>query len=95
MRLHRAQQQYSLSGMPLSTNGAVIGWWVSAGCVQAKFHLEQQCHQLQQQAAGLSAKVHHLTGRCEDAEADAQALQHRLGLEAERVCTGTPPTNAC
>ena len=57
----------------------------SGGRVQAKFCLEQQCQQLQQRAAGLSAKVHSLAGRCEEAEADAQALQRRLGLEAERV----------
>ena len=53
--------------------------------MQANFHMEQQRQQLQQQAAGLSARVHSLAGRCEDAEADAQALQHRLGLEAEQV----------
>ena len=58
--------------------------------MQAKFHQEQQCQQLQQRAAGLSGKVHSLTGRCEDAEADAQALQHRLSLEAERVCFCSP-----
>ena len=53
--------------------------------VQTRFHQEQQCQQLQQQAAALSGKVHALTGRCEGAESDARALQQRLGLEAERV----------
>lgn len=57
-----------------------------ASRVQAKFHAEQQCAQLQQRAVGLSGQVHTLTGRCEDAEADVAALQHRLSLEAERVC---------
>ena len=56
-----------------------------ASRVQAKFHAEQQCTQLQQRAVGLSGQVHTLTGRCEDAEADVAALQHRLSLEAERV----------
>lgn len=56
--------------------------------MQAKCRLEQQCQQLQRRAAALSGKVHSLEGRCEDAEADAQALQHRLGLEAERVGEG-------
>ena len=52
---------------------------------QARFQQEQQCQQLQQQAAALGGQVHMLTGRCEAAESDAQALQQRLGLEAERV----------
>ena len=53
--------------------------------MQASFHQEQQCQQLQQQAAGLIGRVQMLSGRCEDAEADVQALRQRLSLEAERV----------
>ena len=56
---------------------------------QARFQQEQQCQQLRQQAAALSGRVHMLTGRCEGAESDAQALQQRLGLEAERVSPHT------
>lgn len=67
--------------------------------VQARFQQEQQCQQLQQQAAALSGKVHALTGRCEGAESDAQALQRRVGLEAERVSVllmiKSPPLPSC
>ncbi|KAL3151587.1 Centrosomal protein 135kDa, isoform B [Trebouxia sp. C0009 RCD-2024] len=52
---------------------------------QVRFQLEQTREGLQRQLAATDGQMHVLQARLEDSQAEQQALQHKLALEANRV----------